>query len=244
MRRDDADAVELDEFAKTPWSGAWTAAGVIALLEPLASLERCNTIQKALSQRLDSVTLLLDGAHDPHNVAAVLRSCDAFGLQQVHVASSGASAGAFSAASSGALMVSRKIAQGTERWVDVTHHAQPSDAVSALRAERFVLAAAHPQGKLMPEDLVAIPRVAIVLGNEHSGISAEVSLACEHTVRIPMRGFVESLNLSVSAALLIRAATMARAGDLSETQKQHLYARGLWRSVNRAAEILAASEPH
>jgi tRNA (guanosine-2'-O-)-methyltransferase len=64
--------------------------------------------------------------------------------------------------------------------------------------------------------------------------------AAARSVRIPMRGFVESLNVSVAAALLLRAATHGRAGDLSPEQRERLYAVGLARSVPRASEILAA----
>jgi tRNA (guanosine-2'-O-)-methyltransferase len=79
-----------------------------------------------------------------------------------------------------------------------------------------------------------------VLGNERDGISAALSAAAEDSVRIPMRGFVESLNLSVAAAVLLSAALAGRPGDLSPAEEQRWYAVGLLRSVPRADEILGA----
>jgi tRNA (guanosine-2'-O-)-methyltransferase len=81
------------------------------------------------------------------------------------------------------------------------------------------------------------------MGNEHDGIREALAKATTRSVRIPMRGYVESLNLSVAAALLLSAATAGRAGDLGPSERMMLYATGLLRSVPRADEILAASEP-
>jgi tRNA (guanosine-2'-O-)-methyltransferase len=79
-----------------------------------------------------------------------------------------------------------------------------------------------------------------VFGNEHDGISEALSAAADDSVRIPMRGYVESLNLSVAAAVLLAAALRGRPADLSPAEERRLYAVGLLRSVPRAEEILAA----
>jgi len=231
MRRDNSDAVPLHGLASAPWPAAWTTAGVIELFEPLVGFERRARIQEVLANRIDSVTVLLDGPYDPHNAAAALRSCDAFSVQHLHVVSPEP------------LLISRKVAQGTERWIDVACHPTPIAAISALQDLGYALVTAHPKGELLPEDLASVPRVAIVLGNEHRGVAPEIEAAAAHTVRIPMRGFVESLNLSVSAALLLYAATRKRASDLSQAEQRERYAKGLFHSVIRAEQILAASEP-
>jgi tRNA (guanosine-2'-O-)-methyltransferase len=85
--------------------------------------------------------------------------------------------------------------------------------------------------------------MCLVLGNEHDGICDQLEAAAQCSVRIPMRGFVESLNVSVSAAILLHAATEGRAGDLEPSRRRALYAQGLYRTVNRAEEILAAVAP-
>jgi tRNA (guanosine-2'-O-)-methyltransferase len=112
--------------------------------------------------------------------------------------------------------------------------------VERLRAGGYELVATTPNGELEPPDLAAIPRLALILGNEHRGIDDELLKAVARSVRIPMRGYVESLNVSVSAAVLLSTATRGRAGDLAPEARQRLYARALFRSVPRAANVLDA----
>ncbi len=202
---------------------------IIEALEPMVLDRRCARLRRVLSQRLQSVTLLLDELDDPHNRAAIVRCCDAFGVQQMHALQR-----------SSEFAVHHGIAAGTERWIDVRYHERPESAAELLRRRGFELVAAHPEGELMPEQLSEIGRVALVLGNEHRGIQPDLEGAATRRVRVPMRGFVESLNVSVSAALLLAAATRGRAGDLSPRAARHLYARALFRTVPQAARILDA----
>ncbi|HEY3493188.1 MAG TPA: RNA methyltransferase [Polyangiaceae bacterium] len=202
----------------------------IAVLEPLAAPERCARIAGVVNGRIGRVTVLMDAPHDPHNGAAVIRSADAFGLPEIHVVPRVEP-----------FLIGRRVTQGTERWVEVVQHPTPAAALAALGARNFELVATHPEGELVPEDLPSIDRLCLVLGNEHDGICEELRLGARRSVRIPMRGFVESLNVSVAAALLLRAATLGREGDLPAEERERLYAVGLARSVPRATEILAAS---
>lgn len=219
-------------YPRTPWGEGWTPAGVVEVLEPWVNQTRRSRIQAVLDSRLESVTVLLDAPHDPHNGAAILRSCDAFGIQQVHVLPK-----------DGRFHASNTVSKGAERWVEVVEHPSPAAAVAELVRREYELVVTHPQGDLLPEDLATLPRVALVLGNEHVGIREEVSKSAGRSVRIPMNGFVESLNVSVASGILLRCATLGRPGDLSSSAWEALYARGLARSVQKSAEILAASEP-
>lgn len=200
---------------------------MVERLEPLVVPDRQARIRGVLGQRLSSVTVLLDAPHDPHNGAAVLRSCDAFGIQTLHVVPR-----------LEPFLVAGCVAKGTERWVDVFHHPNAGAAARSLVEHGFELVATHPEGELVPEDLLQIPRLCLVLGNERDGIGEDLRQAADRTVRIPMRGFVQSLNLSVSAAILLSAATRGRPGDLTPCERELLYARGLLRTVARAREIL------
>ena len=185
-----------------------------------------------IDERVGSVTLLMDAPQDPHNAAAAIRSADAFGLPEIHVVPRDEP-----------FELGRKVSQGAERWVEVVLHSSPAAAVSALEQRDYTLVSTHPQGALAPEDLAGIGRVCLVVGNETDGISQALTSAASTSVRVPMRGFVESLNLSVAAALLLRAATLGRKGDLSLAERRRLYAAFLLRSVPRANEILAALAP-
>lgn len=234
MRRasEEVGAELAESLPGEPWNKAWTVEGVIGTLEPLATDDRRARIQSVLDQRLGSVTVLLDAPHDPHNGSAVMRTCDAFGIPTVHVLPRVE-----------AFMIARRITKGTERWLEIHNHQSAEAAAHYLQAQGYELVATHPKGELTPPDLAHIPRLALLLGNEHEGICPELAVHSQRAVRIPMRGFVESLNVSVAAAVLLSAATHGRTGDLAHAEKRRLYARALFRSVPRAQEVLAARTP-
>lgn len=198
-------------------------------LEPFVSEERARRLRSVIDARLDCVTIVMDAPHDPHNGGAVLRSCDAFGLQRMHVVERRER-----------FLASRTVARGSERWIDVRAYKTTEGALAALQASKHTLIATHPRGELGPEALASIPRPALVLGNERVGIAAELASACERSVHIPMRGFAESLNVSVTGAILMSYAVQGRSGDLSEDERNRLYARALVLTVPHAPEILLA----
>jgi tRNA (guanosine-2'-O-)-methyltransferase len=203
---------------------------VIALLEGLVTDERRARMDAVFGSRVESVTALMDSPHDPFNGAAIVRTLDAFGVQDLHVVERGET-----------FLVSATVARGSQRWVDVHAHARTADAAGSLVERGFELVATHPEGALAPEALADIPRLCLVLGNERDGISDELKAACTRAVRVPMRGFTESLNVSVTAAILLHEANRRRAGDLPPWRRRELLARGLLATVLRSREILAAS---
>ncbi len=202
---------------------------VIDLLEPMVSQHRQQRLEQVLGARLASVTVVMDAPHNPHNAAAVMRSCDAFGVYRLHVVER-----------TEPFWASNDVAKGAERWVDALCYDAVDDAVGTLRGDGFKLIGTHPEGTIVPSDLPSIPRLALVMGNEHDGICDELAAACEAFVRVPMRGFAESLNVSVSAAVLLASATEGREGDLPQLELRRLYARALVLTVPRALDILAA----
>lgn len=202
---------------------------IIELLEPLVTTARRERIRTVLARRLDSVTVVLDSLHDPHNGAAVVRSCDAFGVATVHALEQREP-----------FVAARTVAKGAEHWVEVVGHRSPAELSAAMAASAHRLVAAHPEGEMDPSELATVDRVALVLGNEHAGIGSELLRSCRGRVRVPMRGFVESLNVSVTAAVLLAAATAHRPGDLPPSRQRRLYAEALVHSVSRAPEILMA----
>jgi tRNA (guanosine-2'-O-)-methyltransferase len=194
--------------------------------------ERRARLWQLVAGRTDNVTVAMDAPHDPHNGAAVMRTCDAFGVQQLHVVEA-----------IEPFMLARKVSLGTERWIDVRRHATYASAIARLQREGYTLVAACMDGELVPSDLARLERFALVMGNERVGVSNEFLAASHQRVRIPMRGFVESLNLSVATAILLHAALADRAGDLSELRRREIYARGLVRSVVKIRQVLASVEP-
>jgi len=201
---------------------------VIALLEPLVLERRRDRLLQVIGQRLGSVTVLFDAPHDPHNGAAVVRTCEAFGVQTLHVVQRKET---FLAASS--------VSKGAEKWVDVLTYDGAAGAIAAVRAGGMEMVGADPDGELAPEDLAALPRLCLVLGNERDGITDDLAAACTRRVRVPMRGFIDSLNVSVTAAIMLSHATKNRPGDLDEANRRRLFARGLYFSVPKADQVLA-----
>lgn len=205
------------------------AAAIGRTLEEFVTPERRERLRSVLRARLDSVAVVMDAPHDPHNGAAVLRSCDAFGVQRLHVVER-----------LEGFLASNTVARGSERWVETSTYPTAAAAIARLEGSGHELVATDAEGELRPDDLRAIPRLALVLGNERDGIHDELRAACRRSVRIPMRGFAESLNVSVTAAILLERATTGRPGDLPEEERVRLYARALILTVPHAAEVLAA----
>jgi tRNA (guanosine-2'-O-)-methyltransferase len=204
-------------------------ARAIELLEPHVTDARSARLRGVLGARLESVTVVMDSPHDPHNGAAVLRTCDAFGLRTLNVV-----------ARHEGFLAHRAVARGSQQWVEVVTYSGGDEAAVELGRAGYELVGTHPEGALLPEDLASIPKLALVLGNERDGISADLAPHCARHVRVPMRGFAESLNVSVTAALLLYAATRGRPGDLDERTKARMLLRGLALSLPHAAEMLEA----
>jgi tRNA (guanosine-2'-O-)-methyltransferase len=226
MRRDHPLAAEIE----TPQALPFAAHEVISALEPLLTDARRARIDVVIAQRTRGVVPVLDGLCDPHNVAAVLRSADSFGAQEVHLIEG-----------TEPYLASQRVTQGADRWLDVVRHRDPTHCVQALRARGYAVYAAMMDGDTPPEALAHLPRVAIVFGSEHSGVSQVVESQCDGRYTIPMRGFSQSLNVSVAAALTLYAATRGRVGDLSDDERLALRARFIWLSVPEAHAIVAES---
>jgi tRNA (guanosine-2'-O-)-methyltransferase len=231
MRRSTNETLQAarwgDRLARRILDGEVDVEFVIRVLEPYASQSRCDRLRQVFSQRIGRVTLVLDALHDPHNGAAMLRTSEALGLARVHVVERGES-----------FLAHAGVARGTHKWVQVLAHETAESCVQTLAATGHELIATHPDGELMPRDLTGIERVALVLGNEHDGIAPAIRAACVRTVRVPMRGFAESLNVSVCGGILLAYATEGRDGDLDPAELRRLYARGLAVSVPHAPALL------
>jgi tRNA (guanosine-2'-O-)-methyltransferase len=224
MRRDDPDAAELTVAPASPA----TPAQICAALEPMLSAERRARIDAVIARRTRKVVPVLEAVDDPRNVAAVLRSADAFGVQDVHLIEGAQE-----------FLASRRVTQGAERWLDVVRHRSPEACVAALRGHGFRVYVASMQGELAPEDLRAAGKVAVVFGNERDGASSALLALCEGRCAVPMRGFSESLNVSVAAAITLYTLTRDRAGDLGAEERRELRARFMLLSVERGEQIVA-----
>ncbi len=228
MRRNVPEAVEVPEAPDLPGP----AEDVIAALAPMVSAERMERIDAVVGARIGSVVPVLEEMADPHNGAAVLRTADALGIHEIHVIES-----------RNRFLVSRGVARGTAHWLDLHRHRDGRACIDGLRARDFRVLVASAEGAIGPDELARIPRVAVIFGNEHTGVSPSLRGRVDGVYRIPMRGFVESLNVSVAAAITLWAATRERPGDLAAATRAALRARFMMESVRDAdlvvREILA-----
>jgi len=223
MRRENPEVATLTPHAPLPAS----AAVVIDALARFATDERKARIESVIAGRTRRIIPVLERLSDPHNTAAVLRSADAFGAQEVHVVETAER-----------FVASTRVAKGSERWLDLVCHASTDVCVDALQARGYRVLVAAMDGEMEPAGLAALGRVAVVFGNEHAGVSAAMRARADGAYRIPMRGFVESLNVSVAAAITLSAALAGVVGDLDEGDREQLRARFLLQSIDHAEQIV------
>jgi tRNA (guanosine-2'-O-)-methyltransferase len=226
-----ADPVRRDDPSLRPVEGPQAlpaeASLIIQALSPLVTPKRLDRFQKVIAQRTRSVVPVLEGFSDPHNMSAVLRSADAFGLQELHVVETDQ-----------AFVASRNVAKGAERWLDVHKHKKPEECIEGLKARGYKILVASMAGELRPEAIRKRKRVALVFGNEHRGASEYMKTAADGTFAIPMVGFVESLNVSVATAIALYESRGDREGDLEEADREQLLARFLMKSVQDAERVI------
>ena len=208
-------------------------AAVTAILEPMVTPERLARIDTVLASRLVSVIPIVEDTHDPHNAAAAIRTTDALGLCELHVIEP---AERFSASSG--------VTRGSHKWIHLHRHANATNAVAALHARGFVVYATSATAAMSVDDVPIDRPIAVAFGNEHAGLTAEAVAACDGAIAVPMFGFVESLNLSVTVALAMstlakrRRAYLGAAGDLCPERRERLRARWIALKVRAAVGIV------
>ena len=223
MRADDPDLIEIEG----PPSLERPADLVIEALSPVVTDGRLQRISDVVRARTDDLVLVLDRISDPHNSSAVLRSADAFGLQTVHVI-----------VGEHGFKASRGVSKGTQRWLDVIRYQSAETCARRLKRDGYSIYVAAMGGDTSLEDLRARERLAVVFGNEHQGVSQEMRTLADGTFSIPMRGFVESLNISVAAAITMQTLALDGRRGLPAARQRELEARFLMNSVKNADQVI------
>ena len=156
--------------------------------------ERFATLCRALDMRTEYITVLTENMFHAQNASAIVRHCEAFGVQNIHTVEELCP-----------FLPTLNIALGTDKWIDILHHATTRDALDALRKEGYRIVATTPHHKsCTPETFdVTKGKFALVFGTEKTGVSDEVLAEADEYLQIPMCGMVDSLNVSASAAILI-----------------------------------------
>ncbi|WP_300747877.1 RNA methyltransferase [uncultured Alistipes sp.] len=201
--------------------------------------QRYRTLMAALAMRTRYMTLLTENLFHPHNASALMRHCDAFGVQEFHTVETRCK-----------FQPNASIVRGTDKWIDVRRHPSTAEALAALRAEGYRLVATTPHRESCTPETFDVTRgpFALIFGTEHAGISQEAMAAADEYLRIPMCGLVESLNVSASAAILIymlseRVRQQVEGWQLPPLEAAAARLRWMVAAVRGAQEILDRNFP-
>ena len=192
------------------------------LVDSYMSPERNARIRQLLALRQSDLTICLEQVHKPHNVSALLRSCDAVGVHEMH------------AVWQERAKIRKGTAMGSQNWVYTHEHASIEDAVGQLKKQNMqVLVTNLSDNAVDFRQIDYTQPTAIILGQEKHGATEEAIALADTDIVIPMVGMVQSLNVSVAAALVLYEAQRQRqiAGmydqlQLSEEQCQKVLFEG------------------
>jgi tRNA (guanosine-2'-O-)-methyltransferase len=169
---------------------------ILERLLDMVSDNKRELIHQISAQRTRHITVVVENIYQSHNASAVVRSCDCFGIQDVHVIST-----------YNPYKVNREVAMGSGKWVDTHNYTgkNTTDCLLELKSKgyRIVATMPHHHDQKINELDVSQP-IALVFGTEEHGLSDEAIALADDFVRIPMYGFAESFNISVSAALSLQ----------------------------------------
>lgn len=200
--------------------------------------ERKEVLRRTLASRTHYMRIMTENMFHPQNASAIMRHCEAFGIQQIHTVEDRCR-----------FDPSVNIVRGTQKWVDVEHHDTTKEALEALKSEGYRIVATTPHRcSVTPETFdVTKGKFALVFGTEHAGISDDVIEAADDFLMIPMCGMVESLNVSASAAILIymlsqRIRQQVDGWQLSDDEQLKLLTRWTMSSVRDFEGILRKAE--
>jgi tRNA (guanosine-2'-O-)-methyltransferase len=158
------------------------------------SARRRERFRRVLEQRLPDLTVVLENIHDPHNVSAILRTCDAVGAMRAELLYT----------LEPFPKIGKKSSSSASKWIERRKHTSVGECFAELRSEGFRIFATRLDPTATPlYDCDLITPVALVLGNEHRGVSDEAAAQADGLISIPMRGMIESLNVSVAAAVCL-----------------------------------------
>ncbi len=167
--------------------------------------ERAKRIEAVLDRRQPTLHVVLENVDDPHNIGAVLRSCDAFGVVDVHLLYTKKRMPRMGE-------IRSKSSASAAKWLRFTKWDSSKKLIAFLKKNKVAIVATHMSAKAKDPAKVDLTRpVALVLGNEHDGVSKEMLKAADANALLPMTGFIQSFNVSVAAALLLYEAYRQRA---------------------------------
>ena len=164
--------------------------------------ERSTKIRKVLNRRQGGLVLVMENVHDPHNISAVMRTCDAVGVQDLYVLTTKIATHK---------RFGKKSSASAAGWLTIHQYDNTRECMEAVRQKCDKIFATHlgVQSQSL-YDLDLTTRVALVFGNEHAGVTDECLGYCDGNFIIPQVGMVQSLNISVACAITLYEAFRQR----------------------------------
>lgn len=207
-----------------------------ALYEYLCNMltdERKKRFAEILAKRTRHITVAVEDVYQMHNTSAVIRSCDVFGVQDVHVVQQKFGE-----------RLDKNIAMGAQKWVDIYRYSSSKTCIDHLKKRGFRILATTPHAQAIPLHELTLERpTAFFFGTEKKGLSPEIIEQADALLTIPMYGFTESLNISVSVAIILQhARRLLEQSDpfpgLSDTELYEKSAEWVKKSVKDANAII------
>lgn len=209
---------------------------LLQYLEGYLTDKRKNLFRRVLNERTRHFTVVLEDIYQQHNASAVLRTCDIFGVQDIHTIEN-----------MYVNRVSRHVAKGSQKWLNINRFKKDTDNTKAcldsLKQKGYQIIGTTPHNNsCMLADFDITKKSAFVFGVEKDGISDYVKENADGFLKIPMVGFTESLNISVAAAIILQdVTTKLRKTDidwqLSEAEKETLYFDWVQKTIKNVDKI-------
>ncbi len=206
------------------------------LLEHLLSFlteRRKNLFEEVISKRTRHFTIATEDVYQLHNTSAVMRSCDVFGIQDLHVIEEKVSK-----------KIDREIAMGAQKWVNIDRHNSTKECINNLKENGYQIIATTPHNNSAElKDFDISKKSAFFFGKEKEGLSDIVLDAADGYLKIPMYGFTESLNISVAAAIILQTLVSKLKDsnidwELSEQEKNQIRLHWVKMSIKSSTKII------
>lgn len=209
---------------------------LLAYLEGFLTDKRKSTFHKVLDERTKHFTVVLEDIYQPHNASAVVRTCDIFGVQDLHVIENRY-----------INRVSKYVTKGAQKWITTKRYKTDGDntttCLNQLKKEGYQIIATSPHADAsLLQDFKIDKKTAFVFGAEATGISDTVKENADGFLKIPMVGFTESFNISVAAAIILqdvttRLKTSNIKWQLSSQEKETLYLQWIKETIKNVDKI-------
>lgn len=211
------------------------------LLEYLSAVvtpERLSLYNKIIENRTNYITVVLEDIFQAQNASAVLRTCDCLGIQNVHIIEN-----------RNQFQVDTEVSMGSSKWITLnSYHRKKNNSLDAIqtlkkKGYRIVATSPHSNDIELPDFDISKGKIALVFGSELPGISETITKEADEFLKIPMYGFTESYNISVSAALILYQLTEklrnshSIAWQLTEEEKIDIKMQWIRNSVKKSALI-------